>query len=158
MNPSKTQNLAKIASILSISLIMSACATGSKTIATDAQASLGTITDKQTIQPYEQRRTSPVDVNVGVGGGGGNIGWGISFGLAQILMNGISSPEVMYRYTVQSGKSESFVVQTSDNFMVNDCVTIWQRPTDATYPRLRLNSNCSASLPTAAATPKTNPK
>jgi hypothetical protein len=99
-----------------------------------------------------------VDVSVGVGGGG-HVGWGVNVGLGQIFNIGqLSSPEVMYRYTVQSGKSESFVVQTSDNFMVNDCVTIWQRPTDATYPRLRLNSNCSASLPTAAATPKTNPK
>ena len=143
MNPSKTQNLAKIASILSISLIMSACATGSKTIATDAQASLGTITDKQTIQQYEQRRTSPVDVNVGVGGGGGNIGWGISFGLAQILMNGISSPEVMYRYTVQTNPNETFIVQTGDEFNVNDCVTVWQRSNDATYPRIRANSSCT---------------
>ena len=136
-------HLAKGLGILSISLAMTACATHSQGIATDARASLGKITNKQTIQQYEQRRTSPVDVNVGVGGGGGHIGWGISFGLAQILMNGMSSPEVMYRYTVQSGTNESFVVQTGDNFMVNDCVTIWQRPTDASYPRLGINNSCT---------------
>lgn len=143
MNTLNTRNLVKIAGAFGIGLMLTACATNPQSVATDARASLGKITDKQTIQQYEQRRTSPVDVSVGVGGGGGNIGWGISFGLAQILMNGISSPETMYRYTVQSGTSESFVIQSSDNFMVNDCVTVWQRPTDATYPRLSLNGNCT---------------
>lgn len=142
MNTFKTHNLLKIAGTFGISLILTACATGSKTIATDARASLGKITEKQTIQQNEQRRTSPVDVSVGVGGGG-HVGWGISFGLAQILLNGLSTPEVTYRYTVQSGTAESFVIQSNDNFMVNDCVTVWQRPTDATYPRLSLNSNCT---------------
>ena len=150
MNTPNTRNLIKIASTFAIGLMLTACATSSQNIATDARASLGKITEKQTIQQYEQRRTSPVDVSVGVGGGGGNIGWGISFGLAQILLNGLSSPETMYRYTVQSGKTESFVIQSSDNFMVNDCVTVWQRPTDATYPRLSLNSNCT--LPSAEST------
>ena len=143
MKPFTIQNLVKTASALGIGLVLTACATNTSNIATDARASLGKITEKQTIQQYEQRRTSPVDVSVGVGGGGGNIGWGISFGLAQILLNGLSSPETMYLYTVQSGTRESFVIQRSDNFMVNDCVTIWQLPTDATYPRLSSNSTCT---------------
>ena len=81
MNTSNTRNLVKIISALGIGLMLTACATNSQNIATDARASLGKITDKQTIQQYEQRRTSPVDVSVGVGGGGGNIGGGISIGL-----------------------------------------------------------------------------
>ena len=74
MKPFTTQNLVKIISALGIGLMLTACATNSQNVATDARASLGKITEKQTIQQYEQRRTSPVDVSVGVGGGGGSNG------------------------------------------------------------------------------------
>ena len=98
---------------------------------------------KQTIQQYSQRRSSPVDVSVGVGGGG-HVGWGVNVGLGQIFNLGqISSPEVMYRYTVQTNPNETFIVQTGDEFNVNDCVTLWQRTNDATYPRIRINSSCT---------------
>lgn len=133
-------------SIAILSLTLSACATNtnSQTPAPDARASLGKITEKQTIRQYAERRTSPVDVSVGVGGGGGHIGWGINFGLAQILNIGqLSSPETLYRYTVQTSPSESLVIQTSDEFNVKDCVTVWQRANDASYPRIRINSSCT---------------
>ncbi len=129
-----------------ISLTLVACAatdSNSKSPAADARASLGKITQKQTIQQYSQRRSSPVDVSVGVGGGG-HVGWGVNVGLGQIFNLGqISSPEVMYRYTVQTNPNETFIVQTGDEFNVNDCVTLWQRTNDATYPRIRINSSCT---------------
>lgn len=136
----------QLLSIGLISLTLSACATNynAQAPAADAHASLGKITQKQTIQQYAERRTSPVDVSVGVGGGGSHIGWGINFGLNQILnMGQLSSPEYMYRYTVQTTPNETFVVQTGDEFNVNDCVTVWQRANDATYPRIRINSSCT---------------
>lgn len=142
MNRTLTQTLG----IGLISLTLAACATNnnSKTPAADARASLGKITQKQTIQQYSERRNSPVDVSVGVGGGGSHVGWGINFGLNQILnMGQLSSPEYMYRYTVQTNPNETFVVQTGDEFNVNDCVTVWQRSNDATYPRIRANSSCT---------------
>ena len=138
--------LTQIFSIGLISLTLVACAaTDSNSIspAADARASLGKITQKQTIQQYSQRRSSPVDVSVGVGGGG-HVGWGVNVGLGQIFNLGqISSPEVMYRYTVQTNPNETFIVQTGDEFNVNDCVTLWQRTNDATYPRIRINSSCT---------------
>ena len=138
--------LTQIFSIGLISLTLVACAatdSNSKSPAADARASLGKITQKQTIQQYSQRRSSPVDVSVGVGGGG-NVGWGVNVGLGQIFNLGqISSPEVMYRYTVQTNPNETFIVQTGDEFNVNDCVTLWQRTNDATYPRIRINSSCT---------------
>ena len=138
--------LTQIFSIVLISLTLAACAatdSNSKSPAADARASLGKITQKQTIQQYSQRRSSPVDVSVGVGGGG-HVGWGVNVGLGQIFNLGqISSPEVMYRYTVQTNPNETFIVQTSDEFNVNDCVTLWQRTNDATYPRIRINSSCT---------------
>jgi len=138
--------LTQIFSIGLISLTLVACAatdSNSKSPAADARASLGKITQKQTIQQYSQRRSSPVDVSVGVGGGG-HVGWGVNVGLGQIFNLGqISSPEVMYRYTVQTNPNETFVVQTGDEFNVNDCVTVWQRSNDATYPRIRANSSCT---------------
>ena len=133
-------------SVALVSLILSACATNSNSQAPapDARASLGKITEKQTIRQYSERRTSPVDVSVGVGGGGGHVGWGVNFGLAQILNIGqLSSPEILYRYTVQTQPKESLIIQTSDEFNLNDCVTVWQRPNDASYPRLRINSSCT---------------
>lgn len=138
-----------LSSILIISALLTACAsTNSHRIAADARPALGKITDKQTIQQYQQRRASPVDVNVGLGGFGGHLGWGVSLGLAQLLNIGsVSSPEVMYRYTVQLSPAETTVVQTTDAFNLNDCVTVWQRATDATYPRLRLNSSCVLPQP-----------
>ena len=140
--------LTQIFSIGLISLTLVACAatdSNSKSPAADARASLGKITQKQTIQQYSQRRSSPVDVSVGVGGGG-HVGWGVNVGLGQIFNLGqISSPEVMYRYTVQTNPNETFIVQTGDEFNVNDCVTLWQRTNDATYPRIRIN--CSCTLP-----------
>ena len=127
--------LTQIFSIGLIILTLVACAatdSNSKSPAADARASLGKITQKQTIQQYSQRRSSPVDVSVGVGGGG-NVGWGVNVGLGQIFNLGqISSPEVMYRYTVQTNPNETFIVQTGDEFNVNDCVTLWQRTNDAT--------------------------
>jgi Tfp pilus assembly protein PilW len=138
--------LTQIFSIGLISLTLVACAatdSNSKSPAADARASLGKITQKQTIQQYSQRRSSPVDVSVGVGGGG-HVGWGVNVGLGQIFNLGqISSPEVMYRYTVQTNPNETFIVQTGDEFNVNDCVTLWQRTNDATYPRIRINSSCT---------------
>ena len=138
--------LPQIFSIGLISLTLVACAatdSNSKSPAADARASLGKITQKQTIQQYSQRRSSPVDVSVGVGGGG-HVGWGVNVGLGQIFNLGqISSPEVMYRYTVQTNPNETFIVQTGDEFNVNDCVTLWQRTNDATYPRIRINSSCT---------------
>ena len=138
--------LTQIFSIVLISLTLAACAatdSNSKSPAADARASLGKITQKQTVQQYSQRRNSPVDVSVGVGGGG-HVGWGVNVGLGQIFNLGqISSPEVMYRYTVQTNPNETFIVQTSDEFNVNDCVTLWQRTNDATYPRIRINSSCT---------------
>ena len=138
--------LTQIFSISLISLTLVACAatdSNSKSPAADARASLGKITQKQTIQQYSQRRSSPVDVSVGVGGGG-HVGWGVNVGLGQIFNLGqISSPEVMYRYTVQTNPNETFIVQTGDEFNVNDCVTLWQRTNDATYPRIRINSSCT---------------
>ena len=138
--------LTQIFSIGLISLTLVACAatdSNSKSPAADARASLGKITQKQTIQQYSQRRSSPVDVSVGVGGGG-NVGWGVNVGLGQIFNIGqLSSPEVMYRYTVQTNPNETFIVQTGDEFNVNDCVTLWQRTNDATYPRIRINSSCT---------------
>ena len=138
--------LTQIFSIGLISLTLAACAatdSNSKSPAADARASLGKITQKQTIQQYSQRRSSPVDVSVGVGGGG-NVGWGVNVGLGQIFNLGqISSPEVMYRYTVQTNPNETFIVQTGDEFNVNDCVTLWQRTNDAAYPRIRINSSCT---------------
>ena len=138
--------LTQIFSIGLISLTLTACAatdSNSKSPAADARASLGKITQKQTIQQYSQRRSSPVDVSVGVGGGG-HVGWGVNVGLGQIFNLGqISSPEVMYRYTVQTNPNETFIVQTGDEFNVNDCVTLWQRTNDATYPRIRINSSCT---------------
>ena len=138
--------LTQIFSIGLISLTLVACAatdSNSKSPAADARASLGKITQKQTIQQYSQRRNSPVDVSVGVGGGG-HVGWGVNVGLGQIFNLGqISSPEVMYRYTVQTNPNETFIVQTGDEFNVNDCVTLWQRTNDATYPRIRINSSCT---------------
>ena len=138
--------LTQIFSIGLISLTLVACAatdSNSKSPAADARASLGKITQKQTIQQYSQRRSSPVDVSVGVGGGG-HVGWGVNVGLGQIFNLGqISSPEVMYRYTVQTNPTETFIVQTGDEFNVNDCVTLWQRTNDATYPRIRINSSCT---------------
>ena len=138
--------LTQIFSIGLISLTLVACAatdSNSKSPAADARASLGKITQKQTIQQYSQRRSSPVDVSVGVGGGG-HVGWGVNVGLGQIFNLGqISSPEVMYRYTVQTNPNETFIVQTGDEFNVNDCVTVWQRSNDATYPRIRANSSCT---------------
>ena len=138
--------LTQILSIGLISLTLVACAatdSNSKSPAADARASLGKITQKQTIQQYSQRRSSPVDVSVGVGGGG-HVGWGVNVGLGQIFNLGqISSPEVMYRYTVQTNPNETFIVQTGDEFNVNDCVTLWQRTNDATYPRIRINSSCT---------------
>ena len=138
--------LTQIFSIGLISLTLVACAatdSNSKSPAADARASLGKITQKQTIQQYSQRRSSPVDVSVGVGGGG-HVGWGVNIGLGQIFNLGqISSPEVMYRYTVQTNPNETFIVQTGDEFNVNDCVTLWQRTNDATYPRIRINSSCT---------------
>ena len=138
--------LTQIFSIGIISLTLVACAatdSNSKSPAADARASLGKITQKQTIQQYSQRRSSPVDVSVGVGGGG-HVGWGVNVGLGQIFNLGqISSPEVMYRYTVQTNPNETFIVQTGDEFNVNDCVTLWQRTNDATYPRIRINSSCT---------------
>lgn len=128
-----------------LSLTLSACATNSNSQAPapDARASLGKITDKQTIRQYSERRTSPVDVGVSVGGGG-HVGWGVSFGLAQILNIGqLSSPEVLYRYTVQTAPKESMVIQSGDEFNINDCVTVWQRANDATYPRIRINNSCT---------------
>ena len=75
---------------------------------------------------------------------GGHVGWGVNVGLGQIFNLGqISSPEVMYRYTVQTNPNETFIVQTGDEFNVNDCVTLWQRTNDATYPRIRINSSCT---------------
>ena len=121
--------LTQIFSIGLISLTRVACAatdSNSKAPAADARASLGKITQKQTIQQYSQRRSSPVDVSVGVGGGG-HVGWGVNVGLGQIFNLGqISSPEVMYRYTVQTNPNETFIVQTGDEFNVNDCVTLWR--------------------------------
>lgn len=140
------QTLKNILSISLISLTLAACATNSnsQSPAADARATLGKITQKQTIQQYSERRSSPVDVNVGIGGGGGHVGWGVTFGLAQILNIGqLSSPEVMYRYTVQTNPNETLIVQTADEFNVNDCVTVWQRTNDATYPRIRINSSCT---------------
>ena len=138
--------LTQIFSIGLISLTLVACAatdSNSKSPAADARASLGKITQKQTIQQYSQRRSSPVDVSVGVGGGG-HVGWGVNVGLGQIFNLGqISSPEVMYRYTVQTNPNETLIVQTGDEFNVNDCVTVWQRTNDATYPRIRANSSCT---------------
>ena len=138
--------LTQIFSIGLISLTLVACAatdSNSKSPAADARASLGKITQKQTIQQYSQRRSSPVDVSVGVGGGG-HVGWGVNVGLGQIFNIGqLSSPEVMYRYTVQTNPNETFIVQTGDEFNVNDCVTLWQRSNDATYPRIRINSSCT---------------
>ena len=138
--------LTQIFSIGLISLTLVACAatdSNSKSPAADARASLGKITQKQTIQQYSQRRSSTVDVSVGVGGGG-HVGWGVNVGLGQIFNLGqISSPEVMYRYTVQTNPNETFIVQTGDEFNVNDCVTLWQRTNDATYPRIRINSSCT---------------
>ena len=138
--------LTQIFSIGLISLTLVACAatdSNSKSPAADARASLGQITQKQTSQQYSQRRSSPVDVSVGVGGGG-HVGWGVNVGLGQIFNLGqISSPEVMYRYTVQTNPNETFIVQTGDEFNVNDCVTLWQRTNDATYPRIRINSSCT---------------
>ena len=138
--------LTQIFSIGLISLTLVACAatdSNSKSPAADARASLGKITQKQTIQQCSQRRSSPVDVSVGVGGGG-HVGWGVNVGLGQIFNLGqISSPEVMYRYTVQTNPNETFIVQTGDEFNVNDCVTLWQRTNDATYPRIRINSSCT---------------
>ena len=138
--------LTQIFSIGLISQTLVACAatdSNSKSPAADARASLGKITQKQTIQQYSQRRSSPVDVSVGVGGGG-HVGWGVNVGLGQIFNLGqISSPEVMYRYTVQTNPNETFIVQTGDEFNVNDCVTLWQRTNDATYPRIRINSSCT---------------
>ena len=138
--------LTQIFSIGLISLTLVACAatdSNSKSPAADARASLGKITQKQTIQQYSHRRSSPVDVSVGVGGGG-HVGWGVNVGLGQIFNLGqISSPEVMYRYTVQTNPNETFIVQTGDEFNVNDCVTLWQRTNDATYPRIRINSSCT---------------
>ena len=138
--------LTQIFSIGLISLTLVACAatdSNSKSPAADARASLGKITQKQTLQQYSQRRSSPVDVSVGVGGGG-HVGWGVNVGLGQIFNLGqISSPEVMYRYTVQTNPNETFIVQTGDEFNVNDCVTLWQRSNDATYPRIRINSSCT---------------
>ena len=138
--------LTQIFSIGLISLTLVACAatdSNSKSPAADARASLGKITQKQTIQQYSQRRSSPVDVSVGVGGGG-HVGWGVNVGLGQIFNLGqISSPEVMYRYTVQTNPNETFIVQTGDEFNVNDCVTLWQRTNDAIYPRIRINSSCT---------------
>ena len=138
--------LTQIFSIGLISLTLVACAatdSNSKSPAADARASLGKITQKQTIQQYSQRRSSQVDVSVGVGGGG-HVGWGVNVGLGQIFNLGqISSPEVMYRYTVQTNPNETFIVQTGDEFNVNDCVTLWQRTNDATYPRIRINSSCT---------------
>ena len=138
--------LTQIFSIGLISLTLVACAatdSNSKSPAADARASLGKITQKQTIQQYSQRRSSPVDVSVGVGGGG-HVGWGVNIGLGQIFNLGqISSPEVMYRYTVQTNPNETLIVQTGDEFNVNDCVTVWQRTNDATYPRIRANSSCT---------------
>ena len=138
--------LTQIFSIGLISLTLVACAatdSNSKSPAADARASLGKITQKQTIQQYSQRRSSPVDVSVGVGGGG-HVGWGVNVGLGQIFNLGqISSPEVMYRYTVQTNPNETLIVQTGDEFNVNDCVTLWQRTNDATYPRIRINSSCT---------------
>ena len=138
--------LTQIFSIGLISLTLVACAatdSNSKSPAADARASLGKITQKQTIQQYSQRRSSPVDVSVGVGGGG-HVGWGVNVGLGQIFNLGqISSPEVMYRYTVQTNPNETFIVQTGDEFNVNDCVTLWQRTNDATYQRIRINSSCT---------------
>lgn len=131
--------------IVLTSLLLTACATdsNSKAPANDARASLGKVAQKQTIQQYSERRSNPVDIGVGIGGGG-HVGWGISVGLGQILnMGQMSSPEVMYRYTVQTTPNETFVVQTGDEFNVNDCVTVWQRSNDATYPRIRSNSLCA---------------
>ena len=56
-------------SVALLSLMLSACATNSNSQAPapDARASLGKITEKQTIRQYSERRTSPVDVRVGVG-------------------------------------------------------------------------------------------
>ena len=138
--------LTQIFSIGLISLTLVACAatdSNSKSPAADARASLGKITQKQTLQQDSQRRSRPVDVSVGVGGGG-HVGWGVNVGLGQIFNLGqISSPEVMYRYTVQTNPNETFIVQTGDEFNVNDCVTLWQRTNDATYPRIRINSSCT---------------
>ena len=138
--------LTQLFSIGLVSLTLAACAaTDSKSHSpsADARASLGKITQKQTIQQYSQRRNSPVDVSVGVGGGG-HVGWGVNVGLGQIFNIGqLSSPEVMYRYTVQTNPNETFIVQTGDEFNVNDCVTLWQRSNDATYPRIRINSSCT---------------
>ena len=147
MKPTHTKQLSII---LMTSLLLGACATGdsnSKPASADARASLGKVTQKQTIQQYEQRQSSPVDVGIGVGGGGSHIGWGISFGLSQILNAGrsMSSPKIMYRYTVQTTPSETLIVQTGDEFNVNDCVTVWQRSNDTTYPRIHKNSSCTTS-------------
>ncbi len=141
-----TTRHAKIIGSIAIALSLTACATSTNSLAvdSDARASIGTVVQKQTLQQYEQRRTSPVDVNVGIGGGSNHIGWGISFGLAQILLDSaVNQPKLSYRYTVQTNPNETYVVQTSDEFALNQCVTVWQRSNDVSYPRIQNNNNCS---------------
>ena len=143
---SKLIKPAQILCSIGIALTVSACATSanSQAVDADARASIGTITQKQTLQQYEQRRTSPVDVNVGIGGGGNHIGWGISFGLAQILLDSaVNAPRISYRYTVETRPYETYVVQTSDEFALNQCVTVWLRSNDASYPRIQNNNDCN---------------
>lgn len=144
----KPQPTRMTTTLMGLTLIgmLSACATNtnSQAVSGDARPFIGHVTQKQTIQQQRPYRNSPIDVNVGIGGGSGHIGWGVSVGLAQLLLNSaMNTPINSYRYTVQTNPNETYIIQTNDEFTVSECVTVWLRSNDATYPRIQPNSGCT---------------